>query len=127
MEGFCQCPLPYEGTYCEKDGRERFVGTWEGRKRCDGTTGGLRYRIWANDSLLLYMFIAGRFHGTNEETLGVRFLDAYKLFIPSQTLRDTPILVSGYAEQRQDSLYLTLERQGGANRIDTCYWDLKRR
>jgi len=73
------------------------------------------------------MNIAGSFYGSAEETLQIRLLDPYQIQIPPQILRDTPLYVSGYGEQRRDSLILRLQVQGGANRIDTCYWDLKKR
>ncbi|RMF50683.1 MAG: hypothetical protein D6750_04570, partial [Bacteroidetes bacterium] len=34
VAGACQCPLPYEGLTCETDARDKFVGTWEGRRDC---------------------------------------------------------------------------------------------
>lgn len=127
IDGVCQCPLPFEGASCESDVRDRFAGTWEGRRRCDGIRSGLRYTIWRDDSLLFFMNIAGSFYGSTEETLQIRLLDPYQIQMPPQILRDTPLYVSGYGEQRSDSLFLRLQVQSSANRIDTCYWDLKKR
>lgn len=127
VEGVCQCPLPYEGSFCESDARDRFMGVWEGRRRCGTVRSGLRYSLWKHDSLLFYLYIGGSFYGMAEETLQVRLIDPYQLFMPQQILRDTSILISGYGEVRHDSLYLRLYLQGSANRIDTCFWDLKRR
>lgn len=127
VEGICQCPLPFEGSHCELDSRQRFAGTWEGRRRCGGVTGGLRYTVWRDDSLLLFLYISGSFRGNAVETLQARIVDPFRLQIPPQILRDTPLYVYGHADQRRDSLFLTLQMQGGTNRIDTCLWDLKKR
>ncbi|MCS7296954.1 MAG: hypothetical protein RMK19_08120 [Bacteroidia bacterium] len=102
------------------------MGTWEGRRRCDGTRSGLRYEVW-KDSLLLYLRIRGSFYAEKEETLQMRILDPYQLYFPPQILRDTPLWLSGYAERRRDSLFFVLQVQGGIHQVDTCLWDLKRR
>lgn len=34
VNGSCQCSLPYEGSSCEIDARDKFVGIWEGELRC---------------------------------------------------------------------------------------------
>lgn len=127
VEGICQCPLPFEGNFCELDARERFTGTWEGRRRCGGINSGLRYTVWRDDSLLLFLYISGSFQGTAVETLQAQIVDPFRLQINLQLLRDTTLFVSGYAEQRRDSLFLTLLMRSSANRIDTCLWDLKKR
>ncbi|MCS6895295.1 MAG: hypothetical protein NZZ60_03990 [Bacteroidia bacterium] len=127
VDGVCQCPLPFEGISCEIDSRDRFTGNWEGQRNCGGTRGGLRYMLWRDDSLLLYMFMAGSFFGSAYETLQARLIDPFKLYLPQQILRDTPVFISGYGEQRRDSLLLELYLQGSAQRIDTCSWKLKRR
>ncbi|MEN3040579.1 MAG: hypothetical protein ABDH66_03440 [Bacteroidia bacterium] len=127
IEGICQCPLPFEGVACEQDSRDRFVGTWEGKRICGDIRSGLRYFLWRDDSLMLYMFVAGSFLSTAYETLQVRLVDPFKLYMPPQTLRDTTVLVSGYGEQRRDSLYFELRMQGAGPRVDTCFWALKRR
>lgn len=127
VEGVCNCPFPYEGGYCEKDARDRFVGTWEGRRRCRDVRSGLRYRLWKDDSLLFYLFIAGSFQGSAEETLQAQIVDPFRIQLSLQTLRDTPVFISGFGERRQDSLYLTLQLQSGAHQVDTCTWELKQR
>jgi hypothetical protein len=37
QDGNCKCNLPWEGSRCEVDAREKFVGAWQGTENCDGT------------------------------------------------------------------------------------------
>ncbi len=126
VAGACQCPLPYEGLTCETDARDKFVGTWEGRRDCGGTQSGLRYLVW-KDSLPLRVWIAGPFWQTAPETLEARLGESTRLQIPPQILRDTALSVEGQAVQRWDSLFLTLSVQGGTGSTLPCSWQLKRR
>jgi len=126
VAGACQCPLPYEGIACETDARDKFVGTWEGRRDCGGTQSGLRYFVW-KDSLPLRVWIAGPFWQAATETLEARLWESTRLQIPLQILRDTALSVEGQAVQRWDSLFLSFSLQGGTGSTLACSGQLKRR
>ena len=34
QDGNCRCSLPWEGSKCEVDAREKFVGAWQGTENC---------------------------------------------------------------------------------------------
>jgi len=34
QDGNCKCNLPWEGSRCEVDAREKFVGAWQGTENC---------------------------------------------------------------------------------------------
>lgn len=124
-QGVCQCRVPFEGPDCSADGREKFVGTWEGRRDCEGVRGGLRYIVW-KDSLRASVWIAGPFWREPIDTLEGQMIETARLRIPYSVLRDTALSVEGTAEQRRDSLLMSLQVQGSARPI-TCVWQLKRR
>jgi len=37
QDGNCRCSLPWEGSKCEVDARDKFVGAWQGNESCNGT------------------------------------------------------------------------------------------
>jgi len=37
QDGNCRCSLPWEGSKCEVDARDKFVGAWQGTESCGGT------------------------------------------------------------------------------------------
>nr|BAL56537.1 hypothetical protein HGMM_F40B03C25 [uncultured Bacteroidetes bacterium] len=126
MAGACQCSLPYEGTACDLDSRDKFEGVWEGRRACLTSQSGLRYQTW-KDSLNLQVWLAGPFWGSSVDTLAAQLTDPVRLRIPLQLLRDTSLSVEGWASQRWDSLLIDLEVRGGTGSSQTCLYTLKRR
>jgi hypothetical protein len=36
QDGNCRCTLPWEGSKCEVDARDKFVGSWRGTTNCGG-------------------------------------------------------------------------------------------
>lgn len=118
--------MPFEGTDCSADGRDKFVGTWEGRRDCEGVRSGLRYTVW-KDSLRASVWIAGPFWRDYIDTLEGQVQDPARLRIPYSLLRDTALSVEGSAEQRWDSLLISLRVQGGSGTPLSCTWQLKRR
>ena len=36
QDGNCRCSLPWEGSKCEVDARDKFVGSWRGTTNCGG-------------------------------------------------------------------------------------------
>lgn len=36
-DGNCSCPLPWEGSRCEADARDKFAGAWRGTENCGGS------------------------------------------------------------------------------------------
>ena len=126
VQGVCQCRVPFEGIDCSTDGRDKFAGTWEGRRDCKGVRGGLRYTVW-KDSVRASVWIAGPFWQDYVDTLEGQMQDPVRLQIPYSVLQDTTLAVEGSAEQRWDSLLINLRIiQGGATLI-SCVWQLKRR
>ncbi|GIV23015.1 MAG: hypothetical protein N3A68_06440 [Bacteroidia bacterium] len=126
VAGVCQCPLPFEGSDCSQDAREKFVGTWEGLRQCGDVRGGMRYFAW-KDSLTDQVFLAGSFVAAYQDTLAGRLVEPYRMRLSQQLLRDTALAVEGWAEQRWDSLLLQLAVTAGTSQRDTCFWTLKRR
>jgi hypothetical protein len=39
QDGNCKCNLPWEGSRCEVDARDKFVGSWRGTAQCTGGDG----------------------------------------------------------------------------------------
>ena len=39
QDGNCRCSLPWEGSKCEVDARDKFVGSWRGTAQCQGGGG----------------------------------------------------------------------------------------
>jgi hypothetical protein len=39
IEGTCDCPTGYEGTFCDTKANAKFVGTWSTNETCGGSTG----------------------------------------------------------------------------------------
>jgi len=39
QDGNCRCSLPWEGSKCEVDARDKFVGLWRGTSQCQGGGG----------------------------------------------------------------------------------------
>ncbi len=125
-QGVCQCRVPFEGIDCSTDGREKFVGIWEGRRDCEGVRSGLRYTVW-KDSVRASVWIAGPFWRDYVDTLEGQMQDPVRLRIPYSVLRDTALAVEGSAEQRWDSLLVRLSVQGRVGASLDCKWQLKRR
>ena len=44
-DGNCNCSLPWEGSRCEVDARDKFVGSWSGPQDCAGPAGRVSPRI----------------------------------------------------------------------------------
>lgn len=36
VDGNCRCSLPWEGSKCEVDARDKFAGAWRGTENCGG-------------------------------------------------------------------------------------------
>jgi hypothetical protein len=108
QDGNCRCSLPWEGSKCEVDARDKFVGLWRGTTSCEGGSQDTIIISIAKSSVkpnrIIINYIIGDIYGdlTSSSTFD----------IPSQTVNvngtDAPINGSGKLDGNQLTLTYTL-------------------
>ena len=104
QDGNCKCNLPWEGSRCEVDARDKFVGSWRGTAQCTGGGGPQEevFSITKSSTTATRIIIADRFYGelTSSSTFD----------IPSQTVNveGIAVTISGRGNLNGNQLTLTL-------------------
>lgn len=102
QDGNCRCSLPWEGSKCEVDARDKFVGLWRGTTNCgDGPEEDV-IPITKSSTTANRIIIEGAYYGelTSSSTFD----------IPTQTVNvdGTAVTVSGRGNLNGNQLTLTL-------------------
>jgi hypothetical protein len=102
QDGNCRCSLPWEGSKCEVDARDKFVGSWRGTSQCRGGDGpGLEVFSITKSSTRASRIIIGQIYGelTSSSTFD----------IPTQTfdLDGTPATINGSGTLNGNQLTLS--------------------
>jgi len=111
QDGNCRCSLPWEGSKCEVDARDKFVGSWRGTAQCQGGGGpeedvlSITKSSTTPDRIIIEGGIDGQLTSSSE------------FRIPSQTVNVDGIGVTisgrGNLNGNQLTLTLTYTVQGG--------------
>ena len=117
QDGNCRCSLPWEGSKCEVDARDKFVGSWRGTINCgDGPEEDV-IPITKSSTTANRIIIEGAYYGelTSSSTFD----------IPTQTVNvsGTAVTVSGRGNLNGNQLTLTLTYtlQGAATTCTGTY------
>lgn len=111
QDGNCRCSLPWEGSKCEVDARDKFVGLWRGTSQCQGGGGpeeevlSITKSSTTPDLIIIEGVIDGQLTSSSE------------FRIPSQTVNvdGIGVIISGRGDLNGNQLRLTLTYtvQGG--------------
>jgi hypothetical protein len=101
QDGNCKCNLPWEGSRCEVDARDKFVGSWRGTTNCGGGPEEEVFSITKSGTTPNRILINNNIHGelTSSNTFD----------IPTQTVNveNTAVTVSGRGNLNGNQLTLT--------------------
>jgi hypothetical protein len=101
QDGNCRCSLPWEGSKCEVDARDKFVGSWRGTTNCGGGPEEDVFSITKSGTTPKRILIDNDIYGelTSSSTFD----------IPTQTvnLDGTAVTVSGRGNLNGNQLTLT--------------------
>lgn len=108
-DGYCQCPVGFEGAECEIASSERFVGTFTGTVKCQTSQGSLPTFM---DTVTISLIEApnkvklnAAFGNTNIQFVG----DAATPEARFSTVIDNDVTVHAYVTVDGDLLYIYLE------------------
>jgi len=111
QDGNCRCSLPWEGSKCEVDARDKFVGLWRGTSQCQGGDGpeeevlSITKSSTTPDRIIIEGVIDGQLTSSSE------------FRVPSQTVNvdGIGVTISGRGNLNGNQLRLTLTYtvQGG--------------
>jgi hypothetical protein len=110
QDGNCKCNLPWEGSRCEVDARDKFVGSWRGTINCGGSPREMTFSITKSSTTPNRILIDNEIYGelTSSSTFD----------IPNQTfdMDGTATTISGRGNLNGNQLTLTyvLTIQGAA-------------
>jgi len=100
-DGRCKCPVGFEGPYCDTKTYEKFIGTWQGTYRCNGSVPDDRTVIVAPGTQPNAISVYNIF--TQNSAISAT-VDGDKISINEQTIGSTVYKGSGYIE----GIYITL-------------------
>jgi hypothetical protein len=117
QDGNCKCNLPWEGSRCEVDARDKFVGSWRGTTNCgDGPqemTISITKSSTKSDGGVIYF--TGVFVGSSVD---FKLTSSSTFDIPTQTVNvdGTAATINGRGNLNGNQLTLTLvlTREGAA-------------
>ncbi len=117
-DGRCKCASGFEGPNCSTRMYEKFIGTWDGSFRCNGSEPEIITNIIApgekpNEIQIYDIFIQG------VSIKGVVELD--KVLIDSQTMGDFTYSGNGYIEGKYITLYITKKDNTNQNLFSCVY------
>jgi hypothetical protein len=115
-DGRCKCGVGFEGPYCATKTYEKFIGTWQGTYRCNGSVPLDRTVIIAPGITPNAISVYNLFT-QNDALSGV--VDADKINIPEQTINDVVYLGTGFVE----GIYITLfieEKDNVSGKVSSC-------
>jgi hypothetical protein len=101
QDGNCRCRLPWEGSKCEVDARDKFVGFWRGITYCGAGPEEGGFSITKSSTTSNSIIIGGGIYG--ELTCSSTFN------IPTQTgyVNGTPATINGWGDLYLNELKLT--------------------
>ena len=111
QDGNCRCSLPWEGSKCEVDARDKFVGSWRGTAQCQGGDGPEEevLSITKSSTTPDRVIIEGVIDG--------QLTSSFEFRVPSQTVNvdGIGVTISGRGNLNGNQLRLTLTYtvQGG--------------
>jgi len=110
QDGNCKCNLPWEGSRCEVDARDKFVGSWRGTINCGSGPEDDAFSITKSSTTATRIILGDRIYG--------ELTSSSSFDIPTQTLNldGTAATVNGRGNLNGNQLTLTLTFtiQGGA-------------
>ncbi|MCX7607392.1 MAG: hypothetical protein N2170_09045 [Bacteroidia bacterium] len=119
VDGKCNCSLPWEGTKCEVDARDKFAGAWSGTENCGGGVENVSTTISKSSVEAIAILIDGQIRG--------RLTSSTTFEIPSQQINSggTTVTISGNGVLNGNTLSLTITYSVGGQGI-TCSYSLTR-
>ncbi len=117
-DGRCKCASGYEGPNCASKMYEKFIGTWDGSYRCNGSLPDIITNIIApgdkpNEIQLYDIFDQG------VTIKGV--IDIDKLTIDAQTIGDVTYSGNGFIEGKYITIYFTKKDNVTQNLFSCVY------
>lgn len=119
VDGKCNCSLPWEGTKCEVDARDKFAASWSGTSNCGGTVEQVSFGISKSATEAIAILIDNQIRG--------RLTSSTTFDVPTQQITQdgVTVTVSGNGVLNGNVLTLTLTvsigGQGG-----TCTYTVSR-
>lgn len=118
-DGKCNCNLPWEGTKCEVDAREKFVGSWSGTESCSGNNENVSLGITKSSVEAISIIIENQIRG--------QLTSSTTFTIPTQQIVSggMAINVSGNGVLNGNVLTMNITLSQGGQGI-TCVYTLTR-
>ena len=118
-DGRCKCAPGFEGVNCEMKVYEKFIGTWQGTYRCNGSLPAIQTSIIAPGTTGSLISIYNIFSQNDAITASV---EGDKILIPEQTVKNIMYKGQGYIE----GIYITLfveEKDNTTGIYSTCVYN----
>ena len=115
-DGRCKCAPGYEGVYCETRMYEKFIGTWQGTYRCNGSVPDQRMVVIAPGATPSTISLYNIF--TQNQSIDAQ-VDGYNITIAEQTINNITYKGTGYVE----GIYITLfveQKDNGTGIYSDC-------
>ncbi|GIV23014.1 MAG: hypothetical protein N3A68_06445 [Bacteroidia bacterium] len=118
-DGKCTCSLPWEGSKCEVDAREKFVGSWSGTENCGGSVDNVAFSINKSQVEAIAIVIDNQIRG--------KLTSSTTFEVPSQqvTSGGQAVTISGSGNLNGNTLTLTLTYTVGGTAV-TCTYTMNR-
>jgi len=102
QDGNCKCNLPWEGSRCEVDARDKFVGSWRGTINCGSGPEDDAFSITKSSTTATRIILGDRVYG--------ELTSSSSFDIPAQilNLNGTAATVNGRGNLNGNQLTLTL-------------------
>ncbi len=102
QDGNCRCNLPWEGSKCEVDARDKFAGAWQGTQNCGSGPEQVSFSIIKSASVATRIIIDSDFYG--------ELTSSNAFSIPNQTIDadGVPVTLNGNGIVNGNQITMTL-------------------
>jgi hypothetical protein len=123
QDGNCKCNLPWEGSRCEVDARDKFVGAWQGTENCGTPT---NYTTTINRSQTSQVRIT-IYEPAFQITYYAELTSSTTFTIPQQTytVQGLAIGINGNGTLNGNTLIMNVTYSSGSDAL-TCSYTLNR-
>lgn len=118
-DGRCKCAVGFEGPFCTFKMYEKFIGTWQGTYRCNGTLPDERTSIIAPGDKPNFITIYNIF--TQNDALNA-VVDGDQITVAEQTIKNITYTGNGYVEGIYITLYLS-EKDNTTGKVSACVFN----
>lgn len=118
-DGKCACSLPWEGSRCEIDARDKFVGSWSGTENCGGSVQNVAFSINKSQVEAVSIVIENQIKG--------KLTSSTTFEVPSQQITSggQAITISGNGNLNGNTLTLNLTYTINGQ-ATTCVYNMNR-